>query len=180
MWKRCSASLAYRWGTLSRKKAFEEPRPGFHGVLGLNPVTGREEPLYPNAKRQLRIYLVSLPFVLLCLYLSLYVMMIYFQMEGWAISVYEEEPSFWTAILLFIPSIIYAVVIEIMNLIYRYAAEFLTEWGECWASPLGGGCCHRDELENVFSRPVCLENHRLESAYQNHLILKVLVVSFNA
>lgn len=130
LWKRCSASLAYRWGTLSRKMAFEEPRPGFHGVLGFNPVTGREEPLYPNAKRQMRIYLVSLPFVLFCLYLSLYVMMIYFLMEGWALMVHDRDPTFWTGILLFIPSIIYAVVIEIMNFIYRYAAEWLTEWGE--------------------------------------------------
>ncbi|XP_040020148.2 anoctamin-10 isoform X1 [Gasterosteus aculeatus] len=150
LWKRCSSSLAYRWGTLSRKKAFEEPRPGFHGVLGFNPVTGRQEPLYPNAKRQLRVYLVSLPFVLLCLYLSLYVMMIYFLMEGWALSVHDAEPTFWTGILCFIPSVLYAVVIEIMNLIYRYAAEFLTEW----------------------------ENHRLESSYQNHLVLKVLVFNF--
>uniref|UniRef100_A0A7N6AKD6 Anoctamin n=1 Tax=Anabas testudineus TaxID=64144 RepID=A0A7N6AKD6_ANATE len=130
LWKRFSASLAYRWGTLSRKKAFEEPRPGFHGVLGFNPVTGREEPLYPNTKRQLRVYLVSLPFVLLCLYLSFCVMMIYFLMEGWALSVHDEEPTFWTGILLFIPSIIYAVVIEIMNLIYRYAFNFFN----CFAS----------------------------------------------
>lgn len=93
-------------------------------------MTGRQEPLYPNAKRQLRVYLVSLPFVLLCLYLSLYVMMIYFLMEGWALSVHDAEPTFWTGILCFIPSVLYAVVIEIMNLIYRYAAEFLTEWGE--------------------------------------------------
>ncbi|KAM4579753.1 anoctamin-10 [Odontesthes bonariensis] len=150
LWKRCSASLAYRWGTLSRKKAFEEPRSGFHGILGFNPVTGREEPLYPNAKRLLRIYLVSLPFVLLCLYLSLYIMMIYFQMEGWALTLHDAEPTFWTGVLSFIPSIIYAVVIEIMNLIYRFAAEFLTEW----------------------------ENHRLESSYQNHLVLKVLVFNF--
>ncbi|XP_072316202.1 anoctamin-10 [Eucyclogobius newberryi] len=150
LWKRFSATLAYRWGTLSRKMAFEEPRPGFHGVLGLNSVTGREEPLYPHVKRQLRVYCVSVPFVLLCLYLSLFVMMIYFQMEGWALSVHDEDPTFWTGILLFIPSIIYAVVIEIMNLIYRYAAEFLTEW----------------------------ENHRLESSYQNHLVLKVLVFNF--
>lgn len=134
LWKRFSASLAYRWGTLSRKKAFEEPRPGFHGVLGFNPVTGREEPLYPNTKRQLRVYLVSVPFVMLCLYVSLYVMMIYFQMEGWALSVHDESPGFWTGILLFVPSIIYAVVIEIMNLAYRYGAEFLTEWGE-WGWP---------------------------------------------
>uniref|UniRef100_A0A3Q4MA82 Anoctamin n=1 Tax=Neolamprologus brichardi TaxID=32507 RepID=A0A3Q4MA82_NEOBR len=150
LWKRRSASLAYYWGTLCRKKAFEEPRPGFHGVLGHNPVTGRAEPIYPTSKRHLRVYLVSLPFVLLCLYLSLYVMMIYFQMEGWALSIYDENPTFWTHILLFIPSIIYAVVIEAMNLIYRYAAEFLTEW----------------------------ENHRLESSYQNHLVLKVLVFNF--
>ncbi|KAI1885680.1 hypothetical protein AGOR_G00206310 [Albula goreensis] len=150
VWKRCSASLAYGWGTLSRKKAFEEPRPGFHGVLGLNPVTGREEPIYPNTKRQLRIYLVSVPFVLLCLYLSLHVMMIYFHMEVWVIGLHEEEPTFWTSLLLFVPSIIYAVVIEIMNRLYRYVAEFLTEW----------------------------ENHRLESSYQNHLVLKVLVFNF--
>ncbi|KAJ8354198.1 hypothetical protein SKAU_G00217650 [Synaphobranchus kaupii] len=81
VWKRRSASLAYGWGTLSRKKAFEEPRPGFHGTLGLNPVTGREEPVFPYARRQLRMYLVSVPFVLLCLYLSLHVMMVYFDME---------------------------------------------------------------------------------------------------
>lgn len=109
---------------------FEEPRPGFHGVLGFNPVTGREEPVYSNAKRQLRIYLVSLPFVLLCLYLSLLVMTVYFQMEALVLLLHQQEPSFWTGALLFIPSIIYAVVIEVMNLLYRYVAELLTEWGE--------------------------------------------------
>ncbi|XP_029958147.1 anoctamin-10-like isoform X1 [Salarias fasciatus] len=150
LWKQFSASLAFRWGTLSRKRAFEEPRPGFHGVLGFNPVTGREEPVYPAAKRHVRIYLVSVPFVLLCLYLSLHVMMIYFQMEGWALTLHDQDPTFWTGVLVFVPSVIYAVVIEIMNLIYRYAAEFLTEW----------------------------ENHRLESSYQNHLVLKVLVFNF--
>ncbi|KAL0172780.1 hypothetical protein M9458_033091, partial [Cirrhinus mrigala] len=63
------------------------------------------------------IYLVSVPFVLLCLYLSFYVMMVYFDMEHWAISIYNESPNFATSILLFVPSIIYAVVIEIMNLL---------------------------------------------------------------
>ncbi|KAK7147824.1 hypothetical protein R3I94_010375 [Phoxinus phoxinus] len=150
VWKRCSATLAYGWGTLNRKKAFEEPRPGFHGALGINPVTEREEPVYSSSKRQLRIYLVSVPFVLLCLYLSFYVMMVYFDMENWAISIYTENPNVASGILMFVPSIIYAVVIEIMNLLYRYAAEFLTNW----------------------------ENHRLESSFQNHLVLKVLVFNF--
>ncbi|XP_048955718.1 anoctamin-10 isoform X4 [Canis lupus dingo] len=147
VWKRGCANMTYRWGTLVMKRQFEEPRPGFHGVLGINPITSREEPLYPSYKRQLRIYLVSLPFVCLCLYFSLYVMMIYFDMEAWALSLHENSGSEWTSVLLYVPSIIYAIVIEIMNRLYRYAAEFLTSW----------------------------ENHRLESAYQNHLILKVLV-----
>ncbi|XP_058585193.1 anoctamin-10 isoform X1 [Neofelis nebulosa] len=150
VWKRGCANMTYRWGTLVMKRQFEEPRPGFHGVLGINPVTGRKEPLYPSYKRQLRIYLVSLPFVCLCLYFSLCVMMIYFDMEAWALSLHDNSGSEWTSVLLYVPSIIYAVVIEIMNRLYRYAAEFLTSW----------------------------ENHRLESAYQNHLILKVLVFNF--
>ncbi|XP_044535725.1 anoctamin-10 [Gracilinanus agilis] len=151
VWKRGCALMTYRWGTLLMKRQFEEPRPGFHGVLGINPITGREEPLYSSFKRQLRIYLVSLPFVCLCLYFSLYVMMIYFDLETWAQDVHRDSnyPEL-TSFLLFLPSIIYAIVIEIMNRLYRFAAEFLTSW----------------------------ENHRLESAYQNHLILKVLVFNF--
>ncbi|XP_027753360.1 anoctamin-10 [Empidonax traillii] len=150
VWKRICAILTYRWGTLLMKRQFEEPRPGFHGVLGINPVTGREEPVYSSIKRQLRIYLVSLPFVCLCLYFSLYVMMIYFDLEQWALDYHKENESTFSSLMLYVPSIIYAVVIEIMNRIYRYAAEFLTSW----------------------------ENHRLESSYQNHLILKVLVFNF--
>uniref|UniRef100_G3X1X3 Anoctamin n=1 Tax=Sarcophilus harrisii TaxID=9305 RepID=G3X1X3_SARHA len=151
VWKRGCALMTYRWGTLLMKRQFEEPRPGFHGVLGVNPVTGREEPLYSSFKRQLRIYLVSLPFVCLCLYFSLYVMMLYFDLEAWAQDLHRDSsvPEL-TNVLLFVPSIIYAIVIEIMNRLYRFAAEFLTSW----------------------------ENHRLESAYQNHLVLKVLVFNF--
>ncbi|KAM6450827.1 anoctamin-10 isoform 1-T3 [Liasis olivaceus] len=150
LWKRCCAVMAYRWGTLMMKRQFEEPRPGFHGVLGINPVTGREEPIYSSFRRKLRIYFVSVPFVCLCLYLSLHIMMIYFDLEFQARLYYEESQNELSGLILYMPSIIYAVVIEILNRIYRYAAEFLTSW----------------------------ENHRLESSYQNHLILKVLVFNF--
>lgn len=150
VWKRFCAYWAFHWGTLIMKKEFEEPRPGFHGVLGKNPVTGREEPTYSSLRRQMRIYLVSVPFVCLCLYFSLYVMMVYFDLENWAMAYHEEDESQFSSMLLYVPSIVYAIVIEIMNRIYRYAAEFLTSW----------------------------ENHRLESTYQNHLILKVLVFNF--
>lgn len=130
VWKRCCAVMTYRWGTLLMKRQFEEPRPGFHGVLGINPVTGKEEPVYSSFKRQLRIYLVSLPIVCLFLYLSLYVMMIYFEMEHMAYLYHEENQSDLSSWILYLPSIMYAVVIEVLNRIYRFAAEFLTSWGK--------------------------------------------------
>ncbi|XP_069814700.1 anoctamin-10 isoform X2 [Dendropsophus ebraccatus] len=147
VWKRYCSTMTYRWGTLLMKREFEEPRPGFHGVLGVNPVTGKKEPTYSSFKRQLRIYLVSVPFVCLSLYFAIYVMMIYFDLEDLAIRYDHEQQSTFSSLLLFVPSIIYAIVIEVMNRIYRYAAEFLTNY----------------------------ENHRLESSHQNHLVLKVLV-----
>ncbi|XP_056376201.1 anoctamin-10 isoform X3 [Hyla sarda] len=147
LWKRYCSTMTFRWGTLLMKREFEEPRSGFHGVLGINPITGKREPTYSSLKRQLRIYLVSVPFVCLSLYFAIYVMMIYFDLEDWAIRYNHEQQSTFSSFLLFVPSIIYAIVIEILNRIYRYAAEFLTNY----------------------------ENHRLESSHQNHLILKVLV-----
>lgn len=63
LWKRRSASLSYRWGTVNLAERFAEPRPGFHGELGVNPVTGRVEPLFPEWQRDLRIALLSIPVV---------------------------------------------------------------------------------------------------------------------
>ncbi|XP_038666274.1 anoctamin-10 [Scyliorhinus canicula] len=150
VWKRRCARLSYKWGTLTMKKEFEEPRPGFHGPLGVNPATSRKEPTYPSYKRQLRVYLISVPFVCCSLYVCLIIMMTYFLMEELVSAYNEEAQSTFSSILMFVPSIVYALVIEIMNRIYRYAAEFLTSW----------------------------ENHRLESSFQNHLVLKVLVFNF--
>lgn len=63
MWKRRSSTLSYRWGTLHLAERFAEPRPGFHGDVGVNPVTGRMEPLFPEWQRDLRMALVSVPVV---------------------------------------------------------------------------------------------------------------------
>lgn len=132
VWKRYSATLTYRWGSLLMKRQFEEPRPGFHGVLGINPVTGKREPTYSSLKRRLRTYLISVPFVCLSLYMSLHVMMIYFDMEAWALNYNREHQTFSSTVLTYVPSTIYAIVIEIMNRIYRYAAEFLTRYGKIY------------------------------------------------
>lgn len=136
VWKRYSATLSYRWGSLLMKRQFEEPRPGFHGVLGTNPVTGKNEPTYSSLKRQLRMYLISVPFVCLSLYSALYVMMIYFDMEAWALKYNQEQQTSSSLALAYVPSMVYAIVIEIMNRIYRYAAELLTSYGKTALSKL--------------------------------------------
>lgn len=63
LWKRRSSSLSYRWGIHNLAERFAEPRPGFHGDIGVNPVTGRVEPLFPEWQRDLLIALVSIPVV---------------------------------------------------------------------------------------------------------------------
>lgn len=63
LWKRRSSTQSYRWGTLHLAERFAEPRPGFQGNIGVNPVTGRVEPLFPEWQRDLIIAAVSLPAV---------------------------------------------------------------------------------------------------------------------
>uniref|UniRef100_UPI00358F1D35 anoctamin-10 isoform X1 n=2 Tax=Myxine glutinosa TaxID=7769 RepID=UPI00358F1D35 len=151
LWKRHSAVLAYSWGSLLLRYDFEEPRPGFHGPLAPNLVTGRVEPTFPAWKCALRVYLVSVPFVIASLGLAAIVMFAYFWLEKWALDFRLAEPFAPLAFLsLYLPSAIYVVVIEALNRVYRVLAEVLTEW----------------------------ENHRLESSFQNHLVLKVLVFYF--
>jgi len=67
MWKRRSTTLAYRWGNSQLAARFAEPRPSYHGNLGVNPVTGRVEPIFPAWQRKLRMALVSVPVVMLFL-----------------------------------------------------------------------------------------------------------------
>lgn len=71
LWKRRSSCLSHRWGTLRLTERYAEPRPGFQGELGVNPVTGRVEPIFPEWQRDLRIALVSLPVVILFLGMTL-------------------------------------------------------------------------------------------------------------
>ncbi len=50
LWKRRSSALSYRWGTFNLADQFQEPRPGFHGELGTNPVTADWSRCFPNGR----------------------------------------------------------------------------------------------------------------------------------
>ncbi|XP_055504547.1 anoctamin-10 isoform X4 [Leucoraja erinacea] len=149
LWKRHSFVLSYTWGTLQMNSQFEEPRMGYEGPMGTNPITLRHQPYYPAWKRKVKIWLVSVPFLCLFLAFALYGTFLFFRLEAWVKGFYSEHENCWNCVL-YLPSILHALYITGLNILHKMVAEVLTEW----------------------------ENHRLESSFQNHLTLKVLVFRF--
>ena len=129
-WKRCCATLAYKWGTINSEQ-FEEARADYHGELNINKVTGRLEPQYPKLYRMSKYYLVSLPVMVFSMWLSFMVMLAYFWFQHWAEDYNKISPGLWSSLVLYMPSTLYAVVIGVMNTIYRKIAKALNDWGEC-------------------------------------------------
>ncbi|XP_068459931.1 anoctamin-10 [Clinocottus analis] len=150
MWKRRSSSLSYRWGTMHLAERFAEPRPGFHGDLGVNPVTGRMEPLFPGWQRDLRMALVSVPAVGLFLGLVVLGMMCFYWGEAQVQQLHADWDSLLSQTLLYVPSVLHIAYTNVLGTVYRTVARSLTEY----------------------------ENHREESAFENHLTAKVLVFTF--
>ncbi|KAL0968243.1 hypothetical protein UPYG_G00264240 [Umbra pygmaea] len=149
-WKRRSSSLSYRWGTLQLSEGFAEPRPSFHGTLGINPVTGRMEPLFPEWKRQLRVGLVSVPIVGLFMGLVVLGMTGFYYGEALAKGFHQDSDSWFSKGLLYLPSMVHIVYTNMLGNVYSTVAMQLTEW----------------------------ENHREESSFQNHHTTKVLLFTF--
>ncbi|XP_062246771.1 anoctamin-10 [Platichthys flesus] len=150
LWKRRSSSLSYRWGTLQLAERFAEPRPGFHGDLGVNPVTGRVEPLFPDWQRDLRIALVSLPVVGLFLGLVVLGMLCFYWAEAQVQQLNRDWDSMLSLMLLYVPSVLHILYTNMLGTAYKKAAQNLTEY----------------------------ENHREESSFEKHLTSKVLVFTF--
>lgn len=150
LWKRRSSSLSYRWGNLHLAERFAEPRPGFHGDLGVNPVTGRVEPLFAEWQRDLRMALVSVPVVGMFLGLVVMGMVCFYWGEAQVKQLHQDWDSLLTQTLLYMPSVLHIVYTNMLANVYKKVAQSLTEY----------------------------ENHREESAFQKHLTAKVLVFTF--
>uniref|UniRef100_A0A3Q4GVZ8 Anoctamin n=1 Tax=Neolamprologus brichardi TaxID=32507 RepID=A0A3Q4GVZ8_NEOBR len=142
LWKRRSSSLSYRWGTMNLAERFAEPRPNFHGDLGVNPVTGRVEPLFPEWKRDLRMVLVSVPVVGLFLGLVVLGMMCFYWGEAQVKQLHKDWNSLLSQAFLYIPSVLHIVYTNMLGNVYRNVAQSLTEYGEFISAP------HRTESED--------------------------------
>ncbi|XP_063905065.1 anoctamin-8 isoform X2 [Zophobas morio] len=148
-WKRYSAELAFRWGTLDqRDDLLAEPRPLFRGPLQPSPVTGRLEPWHPAWKRHVFRYCVSVPIIVVCLSTVFFVMIVSLQIQDWWDGLLSSKGlPMWLG---YLPKIMLAVVISLMDEAYFKIAIWLND----------------------------KENYRLETKYENHLIGKVALFQF--
>ena len=90
-------------------------------------VTGRLEPFYPSWKRRLFRYFVSIPVIGVCLSVVFYIMLLIFELQEWVNGLVksEEIPSLCR----FLPKILLAVVIGILDEIYKKIAVWLNDMG---------------------------------------------------
>ncbi|XP_011313504.1 anoctamin-8 isoform X3 [Fopius arisanus] len=148
-WKRKGAELAYKWGTLDqRDDLLVEPRPLFVGTLQVSPVTGRLEPTYPNWKRNAIRYCITVPVIAVSLFFVFIVMILSFQIQDWWDA--RLEAAGYGFWLSYVPKVLLAVVIAVMDEAYFKIAVWLND----------------------------LENYRLDTEYENHLIYKVALFQF--
>ncbi|XP_039276146.1 anoctamin-8 [Nilaparvata lugens] len=148
-WKRYSAELAYKWGTLDqRDELLLEPRPLFTGSLEVSPVTGRLEPTYPAWKRNVFRYFVSFPVIAVCLAIVFVVMILNLRLQDWWDHQIESKGyAFWLS---YLPKILLAIGITLLDEAYYKVASWLND----------------------------KENYRLDTKYENHLIVKVALFQF--
>lgn len=70
-------------------------------------------------------YAVSIPIVLLCMVVAFVIMLFSFWAEDYVKQAGEDYQQF-----IMLPSIIYTLIVMIMNAYYRKFATYLTEWGK--------------------------------------------------
>jgi hypothetical protein len=79
-------------------------------------------------KRTLKKYLVSYPSVGLSIFIAFSLMMVYYHFQYMIDAEYNKD-SYKDAGIRMIPSFIYSFVVIPLNIIYKFAATRLTEWG---------------------------------------------------
>jgi len=167
-WDRYASALACTWGTLDAARR-EEVRPQFHGKTVISPVTGKKEIHFGFSDRLPR-YVASCLATALMLSIAFGIMCLFLNLEGY---VHRNSPiyikvvarlaepgglfftgtsgedgdyamSIGSQLFGFIPVILHALIIMLLNSLYRVVAETLTEF----------------------------ENHRTEHEFENSIIIK--------
>lgn len=83
LWKQKCAEYSYKWGTLDMKEhLLQDPRPMFKGEYKPSKVNNKLEPHYPEYKRALFRYFVTLPCLCATFVLTVFVMLFMFELQS--------------------------------------------------------------------------------------------------
>ncbi|CAK4628933.1 hypothetical protein LEN26_020139 [Aphanomyces euteiches] len=156
-WKKTQRSTEYKWQYTPIEDTYAEPRASFVGEWMQDPITGQLIFDTPHWKRLMTRLFVTMPLVLLmCAFVLLYVLgleLFYDHNRHWFPMCYDHSEQNDVAICGWIlqgPSVLNAIMIEVMDILYLRLARWLTN----------------------------LENYRTVAEYENHLIVKRMPFHF--
>ncbi|XP_059187790.1 anoctamin-7 [Centropristis striata] len=155
-WKRTCSALSHRWDCSEFQDIEERPRPEFTAMAPMtmrNPVTGAEEPYFPESKRLNRSLTGCMVIIMMIIVVLMFIIAIILYRTIVRIIIYKSN-SFLTSsasrIASISGSVLNLLVILMLSKVYTSLAHVLTRW----------------------------EMHRTQSKYEDMFILKVFIFQF--
>ncbi|KAM7339742.1 hypothetical protein ACRRTK_000357 [Alexandromys fortis] len=156
-WKRKNATLAYRWDCSDYEDIEERPRPQFAArapMTALNPITGEDEPYFPEKRRVHRMLAGSVVLLMMVAVVIMCLVSIILYRAIMAVVMSKSENAFLSAwaprIASLTGSVVNLVFIVILSKVYVVLAQVLTRW----------------------------EMHRTQTAFEDAFTLKVFIFQF--
>ena len=122
-WKNKQEELAYRWDMLDFEHE-ETVRPEFHGDETINKKTGFVEKYYSPAERRRK---TALGFPVLAGF-GAAVLIGFLAVQGWKQTISKTMTGMDSTLMLMVASITYSTAIVILDIVWKSAAKFLTDW----------------------------------------------------
>ncbi|NP_996914.1 anoctamin-7 isoform X1 [Mus musculus] len=156
-WKRKNATLAYRWDCSDYEDIEERPRPQFAAtapMTALNPITGEDEPYFPEKNRVRRMLAGSVVLLMMVAVVIMCLVSVILYRAVMAIIVSRSDNAFLSAwasrIASLTGSVVNLVFILILSKVYVLLAQVLTRW----------------------------EMHRTQTEFEDAFTLKVFIFQF--
>ncbi|XP_054598355.1 anoctamin-7 [Nothobranchius furzeri] len=156
-WKRTCSALSHRWDCSDFEDIEERPRPEFTAMAPMtmrNPITGAEEPYFPEKKRFNRTVTGCMVIVIMVAVVLMFLIGIILYRTILSIIIFKSENSFLSfsagRIASLSGSVLNLLVILMLSRVYVTLADILTRW----------------------------EMHRTQTKYEDMFILKVFIFQF--
>uniref|UniRef100_A0A4W6EYE4 Anoctamin n=1 Tax=Lates calcarifer TaxID=8187 RepID=A0A4W6EYE4_LATCA len=155
-WKRTSSVLTHRWDCSDFQEMEERPRPEFTAMAPMtmrNPVTGAEEPYFPENKRFNRILTGCMVIIVMLTGVFIFLIAIILYRTIIGILIYKSNSIFSNLagrVASLTGSVLNLLVILMLSKVYTALAHILTRW----------------------------EMHRTQTKYEDMFVLKVFIFQF--